>query len=669
MRLSTVLKVAVVGGFGIAVLAIAAAKSLDLGRIKTLLVAEVKAATGRDLTINGGLRLRGGLVPALVADGVSLANRPGGSRPDMLRVDRVEAELALLPLLRGDVRVVRVVVSGPDIVLETGADGIGNWVPNPAPAAAGKSDKATARFNLREFKIKNARVTLVGADRSGDTYNVHRFSIQPERPGAGPVSVHVVADHSGKTFELTGRLGSLASLGDGKPWPIRLKASGRGIQAALDGTLTAPLAGKGADLKVGLQADEFADLARLAGRSLPPVGPFRLSARLTDAGGLLGLADIDAALGRRDMVFLSAKGAVRDLWSAHGIELAVATESDNLAGLSRLVGFDVPSMGPARASAQLRGGVGDWRLSDFKAAVAASELVGEVAWSGGRVPKVSAQLSATALALADFTTPAVRPGEKLEARGAVKGANGRLVPDWRVPVDLLRSVDADIALHVGTLALGSVRLTDTAVGLRLGGGRLELAPMRAGLAGGALDGSVDLRTNGAVPSVAVSLRGMHVEWGRLGHELGLTGSQAARGDFTLALAGRGDDLRAMLAAAEGGLVADVGPGFLPGGDEMRCAVARATVKDGMFQTERGLAVETASHALLGGGTLDLAHETVELTLLPQNRGGRGLILSGPLAEPTLSWRETAPIEADGSVCQMGRGQVKPAKPRSAKPSR
>ena len=95
----------------------------DPDSLKPRIEAAVQQATGRRLTLAGPIGLKLALVPTLTVEGAALANMPGGSRPEMARVRRVEVELALLPLLRQRVEVRRLRLVEPDILLETDAAG------------------------------------------------------------------------------------------------------------------------------------------------------------------------------------------------------------------------------------------------------------------------------------------------------------------------------------------------------------------------------------------------------------------------------------------------------------------------------------------------------------------------------------------------------------------
>jgi uncharacterized protein involved in outer membrane biogenesis len=81
--------------------------------------ARIKAATGRDVAIAGGIDLKLGLEPRLVANDVRFGNAAWGKTPDMLTAKSVEAQVALLPLLQRRFDLLRLNLVDPVIVLET----------------------------------------------------------------------------------------------------------------------------------------------------------------------------------------------------------------------------------------------------------------------------------------------------------------------------------------------------------------------------------------------------------------------------------------------------------------------------------------------------------------------------------------------------------------------
>ena len=113
------------------------ALSFDPDSLKPRVIAAVKQATGRDLTLQGRIRLGLSLQPTLTVQGVAFANPPGFSRPQMATLEQLDLKLALIPLLSHRVEIDRLVLVKPDIILETDAQGRPNWQFTPASQPAG----------------------------------------------------------------------------------------------------------------------------------------------------------------------------------------------------------------------------------------------------------------------------------------------------------------------------------------------------------------------------------------------------------------------------------------------------------------------------------------------------------------------------------------------------
>ena len=109
---------------------------IDLNTYKALIAEKAKAATGRDLTIDGDISLSLLPTPAISVEGLKFGNAAGGKAANMAELAAVRIKVALMPLLSGKVKVESVVLQKPVIVLEKLADGRGNWEFAPAAGAA-----------------------------------------------------------------------------------------------------------------------------------------------------------------------------------------------------------------------------------------------------------------------------------------------------------------------------------------------------------------------------------------------------------------------------------------------------------------------------------------------------------------------------------------------------
>ena len=697
MRLSTALKLLAVLAAVLAVGLVAATKSMDFQRIKGLVVEQVQAATGRTLTIAGPLELRLGLIPKIIATGVSLGNVPGGSRPEMIKVERIEAEVALLPLLKRELRIQRLVLTAPDVLLEAGRGGQVNWSFSPAKAApadaadAARGDRAgvaATRFTLREVKIKNARLSW----REGDTLNtfyLHKLTVLPEATARQHLAVKMVGNLGLRMLDVDGRV-VMPSAAD-KPWSVQLKATFDGLLAKVEGTVADPLAGRGLALNLAVQGDELGKVLRLgegAAAEVPPpaLGPFKLSANLGDGHGALALSEMELSAGRRDALLVTARGAVRDLSRVEGVDLSLMVESDTLAGLSRLTGTEVPSMGPLKATGLLSGGAGQWKLADLKATLAGSDVNGELALDARAArPVLTGALTSGVLNLADFTTPASKPGEKLAPKSIKAADDGRLFPAEPLSLETLRALDARLTLKAQRLGLGALHLADLSAAVELAGGRLSLRPVRALAAGAPVEAEAVLDGSAKVPALSLRLNGRGLDLGRLLQDAGNEALTGGRTDLRVDLRAAGPSWRALMASASGEAVVSVGEGRLrntalnwAGGDllvqlvgilnplsrsedstPLSCAVARFVVRDGIATADRGIAVETAKVNVVGAGTVNLRDEQLDLGITPRARDGIGLSLTSPLAgmtrirgtlaEPALSLDELGTVRTAATV--------------------
>ncbi|HUD51731.1 AsmA family protein [Parvibaculum sp.] len=181
------------------VVAVIGLSFVDLGRFAPQIEAAAKQATGRDLKIEGPLHIGISLEPELIAEKVSFANADWGSRPQMVKADRLALKIAVLPLLKGQVALKDVELENADVYVETDAQGTGNWEFGTAKPADAKPAQGggPALAGMPEVNIKNLKV----AYRDGKTKKVtegafDEVSIHPK--GAG-VHATIAGDVNGST--------------------------------------------------------------------------------------------------------------------------------------------------------------------------------------------------------------------------------------------------------------------------------------------------------------------------------------------------------------------------------------------------------------------------------------------------------------------------------------
>jgi hypothetical protein len=255
---------------------------------------------------------------------------------------------------------------------------------------------------------------------------------------------------------------------------------------------------------------------------------------------------------------------------------------------------------------------------------------------------------------------------------AAKATPGRRVfPDWPLPLDRLSLLDADLRLQIGALVGPDAPLAEGVdLAGRVAAGRLELEYDVKKIGDGSIRGALQAEQSGAV-SWHGEARG--VALGPVLESLGGEGVvQGGRLDVDVDLRGKGENLRALLAGAQGSLLIVGGEGRLNqellgviGADllasilrtvnpfaeqnpesELKCFVFKASVEDGMMRFKKGIAAESTRLNMLGGGTIDLGTEGLDLGIQSEPREGLGISLhgvtgrlvriSGTLAEPKLA---------------------------------
>ena len=373
MRFKTILTVIVVIVLTAVVAVAVILKSMDFNEYRGIISQEVHKVTGRVLKINGELDLKLSFSPAIAVNDVSFANASWGSRPEMVKIKRLEIVVNLFPLIFGDIRIKRFVLIEPDIFLETNAKGRGNWVlgkvekPSAKLDSSGQTDKQDAIIPLiNDLRIKNATLTY----RDGQTQKTINLSLNSFKARSAdlqsPFYLDIDGAYNKHRFEITAELGSLEQLiNPTVPYPIHLKGQSIGTTIRLDGTVKMPMQGKGFDLAISAKGKELtklvelAELPQLKGKTVPRIGPFDISAHVTDLEKKLSVTDIKAVVGKSDFVLIKVNGAVKNALEGKGLDLTISvkgkelTKLVELAELPQLNGKTIPQIGPFDVTAHV----------------------------------------------------------------------------------------------------------------------------------------------------------------------------------------------------------------------------------------------------------------------------------------------------------------------------
>lgn len=157
---------------------------IDWNDYKGTIQARLKGLTGRDVVIGGDIHIAVLPAPAVIAQNVRMANINGGSAAEMVRLKSVEVQVALGPLLGGNVQVETVKLVNPIIELERLSDGRVNWEFAPirtendgstsAPLPGfGDGEGGGTAIRLDSFQIENGTIVYRDA-RTGTVERIER---------------------------------------------------------------------------------------------------------------------------------------------------------------------------------------------------------------------------------------------------------------------------------------------------------------------------------------------------------------------------------------------------------------------------------------------------------------------------------------------------------------
>lgn len=350
----------------LALIALAAAAFwiwLPTDQILRIAADQVRAATGRELSVAGAARPS--LWPDLGAEvaGVSLSNAPWADGPAMVTAEAAQISVAIWPLLSGDVQVTGLRLIRPNVSLEINADGQRNWdmAGNAAPGAA-------RRIGIDRAEISDGILRLRDA-RTGRDIALSAFDGTLELPDMNaPMRLRASAVLNGKPAALTLDLGALSAALSGAATNAALTLTAAGATMSWDGmaamgdaltlrgTLAAQSGAPGAllrDLGLGdVAAGLPPQLAAIDALSLSgdiDLGPEALTAVLT--GLLTGHAAADGWDLAAEVRMSGAQG-----WQAGGpVDLdATLREGDAAARFTGTLGGDALFDGRMEASAPPR---------------------------------------------------------------------------------------------------------------------------------------------------------------------------------------------------------------------------------------------------------------------------------------------------------------------------
>ncbi|WP_035693271.1 AsmA family protein [Azospirillum halopraeferens] len=533
----------------------------DWNDARGFLAARAGEALGRPVSLDGDLHVRLGNPVRIRAEGVRIANEPWGRDPWLADIPVLEVGLRPWPLLRGDVELTDMVLTGPVVSLERSEQGEDNWDLGAEPADDGAGPDHRGEMPVVErLRVEDGRLRYRNPQSDVDLDSTISTAVGAE----GDDRVHLQGEgtFAGEPFSLTLEGGSLRFLRDtSAPYPIRAEAAVGPTRGVVEGTLNDPVRFEGVDLAVDLKGDDLSAVFPIFGIPAPQTGPYDLRGTLTRDGPMWRVTGLTGRVGGTDLdgtVTIDAGGDRTRVTAELVSERLVLADLAGFVGGAPEEGDDYPVKEPGRILPDTPVNLDRLRATDL-----------ELRLRGQRVESAAAALDNFGMVLTlDNGVITVDPLSFGMGDGRILGAV-RLDGRERIP-----AVAVDLTVR-------GIRLPDLFAGSgledRMGGvatGRIALEGRGATLADAAAvaDGSIGLAVDGGTVGSLI-VQGLQTD---IVETLGivLTGEEPA---------------------------------------PFNCFVVDLAVEGGVGRTQ-AMVLDTPETLLVGEGTIDLGVETLDLTV-------------------------------------------------------
>lgn len=569
-----VLGAAIIVSIAAAVTVVTLVTQYDYNQLKPTIAKLAKDATGRDLVINGDLRLAVSLSPTLTVSDVTFANAPWGQGSDMATLKQLSAKVDLLALLQGRVDIDYLLVDGLTAVLETDGKGRANWEFETLAKPQGEQSAGGLVLipSARDVRLTNADITYI------DGATGKRLHLVLDRAGivsdsfTAPMYGTLVATYQGVAFEAQLDMGSLAQLvgTSGDAFPAKMSIEAPGVDVSIDAAVEQPQAGMTVTAKVNVNVSDGRTLSQLAGAELPNLGG--LAASLTIAGG--------------------------------GTQYAFKAINANMRG-SDIGGELAFDLGAKRPSVS------------------------------GRLASKVVNLD-TALDL-KAEQPATAQGAPTIATSKPTGEAPKLFSTEPLAFDLLKQVDANVTVLASRVIARGVNVDALKTTVLLQNGLLNVKPLTFSIDTGEIEGTMRLNAAASTPTINATGAVRALDVGKILQALGMGDVVTLLVHGNADLTAKGDSLHAIMAGLGGNVRMSAQDGrinddnfsnlttslgnALPwarraDGNVITCMIADWPIAGGVA-TARTVVMDTPGFSVALTGNVDLGGELLHLTVIPK----------------------------------------------------
>ncbi|MBB3102003.1 AsmA family protein [Azomonas macrocytogenes] len=617
--------------------------TFDWNRLRPTINEQVSQALNRPFAIEGNLAVgwqrasteagwRGWIPwPHISAEKLRLGNPDWAKTKQLVTLERVEADIAPLPLLGKTVSIPRIVLSGTQADLERLADGRANWLfemdekeekqPSSWTVDLGTIEFDHAHVRLDDETLKaqvNMEISPLGEpipfEQILDRKPEQKTEQKTARPQDYAFAWKAQGRYQNQPLEGSGKVGGVLALKDPNlPFPLQVDLRAGATRIRIEGTLTDPTHLGALDLRLRLAGDSLGNLYPLIGVTLPDTPTYATEGRLT-----ANLQD--------------------------------------------------------KAGAQ-------YHYRHFSGRIGESDISGDLSFVAGKPrPKLTGELTSNQLLFNDLAPLIGADSNTTQKKrdGAVQQPADKVLPIDPFLTERWRAMDADVRF-TGKRIVKSEKLpiTDLHTHVVLDDGLLNLEPLRLGMAGGRLDTMMMLDGRQQPLQAKARLNARQLELKRLFP--GVTSMQKSLGELNgdAALSGTGNSVAALLGSADGEVKILINDGTISSalmeiaglnvgnyvvdrlfGDEevkINCAAADIGIANGLARS-RVFVFDTENALVNINGTVNFKTEAMDLDIVPRSKGVRIISLRSPLYVRG-TFKEPRPGVQAGSLIARGAGMV------------
>ena len=492
---------------------------------KDRIAAAVKQSTGRELQLEGDIKLSVFPWVALELGPAILGNPPGFGDQPFLSFTKAAVRVKLLPLLQKRLEIARVEVDGLDLRLAKNQAGEGNWQsPKNTPAAEPEAAHGSAARieSLSNIRVQHGRVSY--QDTVVENFDLETGSIA----GGSDLPVNISFDAKTGTPPTQATVTAKFNLGLENDGAMRFAA------VNVSGTLSEPGDARPAHWDLSIPT-----LSVNMDKQTVAAPAYAMSYSSAHVTGDISVAQFSGDLHASGSITLSPL-VLHEFAPRLGIALPKTKDSKALSELAGAFSFRYDAASVALDKLQLK-------LDD-------TNLTGDIKVSRGETTAVKFELAMDRIDLDRYRAPDGAPATPEAKAEAAK------------PAEKAKLLAVDGTFTLGAAQVAGMDLTNLKVVVASHDGVTRLNPVTASVDGGTFAGDVTLDQRSAVPALSVDEHLTGVDLARLLASSDEKGRASGRANVAMKILAHGTSSDLIMKTMDGHVDANITDGALEGVD-------------------------------------------------------------------------------------------------------